>query len=249
MRFFDACVSYGPVKIQTPGVDYSLKALLHRMAEYNIDKALVYHSMAKEHDAPTGNARLMEEIRGHAQLIPVWALLPHYAGEMEEPEALTARMVNEGVKAAIMFPSIGFHYFSMKKWSVGPLMKALEEHRIPLILGIDQLGGMEGAGEFAMEYPDNPIIATNMNYRVDRILYAMMDKAPNLYIETSAYKPFFGLQEFVKRFGAERLVFGSGMPAIDPAASVSVVTWSGLPKEQQELIAHGNIEHLLREVR
>jgi len=76
-----------------------------------------------------------------------------------------------------------------------------------------------------------------------------MDKAPNLYIETSAYKPFFGLQEFVKRFGAERLVFGSGMPAIDPAASVSVVTWSGLPKEQQELIAHGNIERLLEEVR
>lgn len=249
MRFFDACVSYGPVKIPVPGVDYSLNALLHRMKEYNIDKALVYHSMAKEHDAPTGNARLMEEIRGQDALIPVWALLPHFTGEMEEPEQLTARMVDEGVRAAILFPAAGYHNFSMKKWSIGPLMNALAARRIPLILGIEQLGGMEGTGEFAMEYPDNPIIATGAHYRVDRILYALMDKTPNLHIETSAYKPFFGLQEFVKRFGAERLVFGSGMPAIDPAASVSVVTWSGLPKAQQELIAHGNMERLIGEVR
>jgi len=75
-----------------------------------------------------------------------------------------------------------------------------------------------------------------------------MDKAPNLYVETSSYKPFFGLQEFVKRFGAQRLVFGSGMPATDPAASAAVVTWSGLPADQQEMIAHGNLERLIGEV-
>lgn len=248
MKFWDTGVFYGTVKISMPGVDYSLESLLRRMEEYNIERALVYHAMAKEHDAPTGNERLMDEIRGHDNLLPVWALLPHHTGEMEAPEALVRTMLSRGVKAATMFPAPGYHNFSMKRWSVGPLMKALAGHRIPLILGMDQLGGMEGLGEFAMEYPENPIIATNLNYRVDRILYALIDKMPNLYLETSAYKPFFGLQEFVKHFGAERLVFGSGMPAIDPAASAAIVTWSGLPADQQELIAHGNIERLIAEV-
>jgi len=151
------------------------------------------------------------------------------------------------VKAATMFPAAGMHNFSMKRWSVGPLLDALAERRIPLILGIEQLGGMEGMGEFAMENPKMRIIATNVNYRVDRILYALMDQTDNLYIETSAYKSYFGLQEFVKRFGAEKLVFGSGMPAIDPAASVAVVTWSGLNESQKEAIAHGNLERLIGE--
>ena len=249
MRFFDANASYGTIKISQPGVDYSLEHLLGRMKEYSIEKALVMHSMAKEHDAPTGNRRLMEEIRGHENLIPVWALLPHYTGEMDEPGALTDRMVREGVKAAAMFPSAGMHNFSMKRWSAGPLLDALAERRIPLILGAEQLGGMEGLGEFAMEYPKLTIIATGAGYRSDRILYPLMERTKNLCIETSTYKSYFGLQEFVSRFGAERLIFGSGMPAIDPAASVSIVTWSGLSKEQQELIAHGNLERLIEEVR
>ena len=249
MKFFDANVCYGPQKVQMPDVDYSLSALLHRMEEYRIEKALVLHSVAREHDPAVGNARLMEEIKGHAPLIPVWAVMPHHTGEMDAPDMLTDKMVSSGVKAAALFPSAGAHNFSLKRWSAGPLLDALAERRIPVIMGSEQTGGMEGLCEFALAYPKLTVIALNVNYRADRILFPAMEAAPNLVLETSTYKTYFGLQEFVKRFGAERLVFGSGMPAIDPAASVSVVTWSGLPQVQQEMIAHKNLERIIGEVR
>ena len=105
MKFWDANVSYGTIKVPMPGVDYSLNGLLGRMEEYGIEKALVYHSTAKEHNAAVGNRRLMEEIRGREQLMPVWALLPHHAGEMEKPDVLVEKMLSAGVKAATMFPS------------------------------------------------------------------------------------------------------------------------------------------------
>lgn len=249
MKFFDANVCYGPQKILMPGVDYSLTALLRRMEEFSIEKALVLHSVAREHDPSYGNARLMEEIKGHSNLLPVWALIPHHTGEMDAPDELAEKMIASGVKAAAMFPSIGAHIFSLKRWSIGPLLDALSERHIPVIMGCEQVGGMEGMAEFALSYPKLTVIATNVNYRYDRILFPAMDAAPNLHLETSTYKTYFGLQEFVKRFGSERLVFGSGMPAIDPAASVSIVTWSGLPMEQQEMIAHGNLERIIREVK
>ena len=249
LKFFDANVCYGPQKIVMPDVDYSLSALLQRMREFNIEKALVLHSVAREHDAAFGNARLIEEIKGRENLIPVWAVMPHHTGEMDEPETLVEKMTENGVKAAALFPSAGAHNFSLKRWSAAPLLDALAEHRIPVIMGIEQVGGMEGMAEFALTYPKLTVIAANVNYRADRVLFPAMDAAKNLYIETSAYKTFFGLQEFVKRFGAERLLFGSGMPAIDPAASVSMITWSGLPIEQQEMIAHKNIERIIGEVR
>lgn len=249
MKFFDANVCYGPQKILTPDVDYSLSALLHRMEEYRIEKALVLHSIAREHDAAFGNARLMNEIKGCGQLIPVWAVMPHHTGEMDAPDLLTEKMVVSGVKAAALFPSAGAHNFSLKRWSAGPLLDALAERKIPVLLGSEQMGGMEGLCEFALAYPKLTVIALNVNYRADRVLFPAMEAAPNLVLETSAYKTYFGLQEFVKRFGAERLVFGSGMPSIDPAASVSVVTWSGLPQAQQEMIAHKNLERIIGEVR
>ena len=248
MTFFDANVCYGPQKVQLPDVDYSLSALLRRMKEYNIQKVLTLHSVAREHDPAVGNARLLREIRRHESLVPVWALLPHHTGEMDAPDRLIEQMTASGVKAAALFPSAGAHNFSLKRWSAGSLLDALAEHKIPVLLGIEQVGGMEGMAEFALTYPRLTIIASNVNYRADRVLFPAMDAAKNLHIETSAYKTYFGLQEFVRRFGAERILFGSGMPAIDPAASVSMITWSGLPLEQQEMIAHGNIERILGEV-
>ena len=249
MKFFDANVCYGPQKICLPDVDYSLSSLLQRMEEYRIEKALVLHSVAREHDAAAGNARLLEEIREHKNLIPVWALMPHHTGEMDKPDVLIEKMIASGVRAAALFPFAGAHNFSLKRWSAGLLLDTLAERRIPVIMGVEQVGGMEGMAEFALTYPNLTVIASNVNYRSDRVLFPAMDAAKNLYIETSAYKTFFGLQEFVRRFGAERMVFGSGMPAIDPAASVSMITWSGLPVEQQEMIAHRNIERIIGEVR
>lgn len=248
LKFFDANVSYGPQKVMMPAVDYSLGALLRRMEEFKIEKALVLHSVAREHHPAYGNALLMDEIKGHDNLIPVWALIPHHTGEMDAPDVLVEKMIASGVKAAALFPSVSAHIFSLKRWCAGPLLDALAERHIPVIMGCEQVGGMEGMAEFALSYPKLTVIATNVNYRFDRILFPAMDAAPNLHLETSTYKTYFGIPEFVKRFGADRLIFGSGMPAIDPAASVSLVTWSGLPVEQQEMIAHGNLERIIGEV-
>ena len=77
------------------------------MEEYRIEKALVLHSIAREHDPAVGNARLLEEIKGHDQLIPVWAVMPHHTGEMDAPDVLTEKMLSSGVKAAALFPSSG----------------------------------------------------------------------------------------------------------------------------------------------
>ena len=57
MRFWDAYVSYGQVKIPATNVDYSLDGLMRRMDEYQIDRALVWHAMARELDAVVTQGR------------------------------------------------------------------------------------------------------------------------------------------------------------------------------------------------
>ena len=202
MKFFDANVCYGPQKVGMPDVDYSLSALLHRMEEYRIEKALVLHSVAREHDAAFGNARLMNEIKGFGQLIPVWAVMPHHTGEMDAPDVLTEKMVSSGVKAAALFPSAGAHNFSLKRWSAGPLLDALAERRIPVLLGSEQVGGMEGLCEFALAYPKLTVIALNVNYRADRILFLFPQPAsehPRGFMNIKGSVPFDNFLDLLQK--------------------------------------------------
>ena len=58
-----------------------------------------------------------------------------------------------------------------------------------------------------------------------------------------------GFQDFVSRFGDERLVFGSNFPMDNHGGPIATLIGSGLPLESMEKIAHGNIERLMAEVK
>lgn len=248
MKFWDANASFGPVRVPVPGASYTLTALTEKMNAFGIDKALVYHSLAKEYDPAFGNGALLDALNGDARFLPVFALLPDATGEMDAPDALLDQMKKSGVRAAVLFPAPGCQNFSLRRWSIGPMLDALSERRVPVLLGLDQFGGnLEAMGDFALCYPRLRLIATGLNFRADRMLYPLMDKLPNLYVETSCYKPFRGVSDFCRRFGAKRLLFGSGMPAIDPAASVGLITYADISPADKEDVAHGNLERLLKE--
>ena len=246
MFFWDACAWYGPARVMATGVPYGLDALIKRMDNFQIEKALVYHSLAREYDPDKGNEVLMSDIKGSERLLPVFALLPPGTGEMPAPEKLIRRLEARNVRAVVFFP--GEQIFSLRRWSAGPLMDVLAESRVPVLLGLDQFGGrLDALGETALEYPSMRFIVTGVNFRCDRMLYPLMDKLPNLCVETSAYKPFMGVGEICRRFGARRLLFGGGSPLIDPAASAALITYADIGDDEKALIASGNLKRLLSE--
>lgn len=246
MFFRDVCAWYGPVRTPAAGVLYGLEALKKRMDDFQIEKALVYHSLAREYDPNAGNEILINDIKGDSRLLPVFALLPPETGEMPAPGKLLKNLEAQGVRAVTFFP--GEQLFSLRRWSAGPLMDALAECRIPVLLGLDQFGGhLDALGETALQYPALRLIITGVNFRCDRMLYPLMNALPNLCIETSAYKPFRGIEETCRRFGASRLLFGSGSPQTDPAASAALITCAEISQNDKVLIASRNLERLLSE--
>jgi len=88
-----------------------------------------------------------------------------------------------------------------------------------------------------------------VNYRVDRSLFALVKKFDNLYVETFGYKQHHGIEEFCKRFGAHRMVFGSGMPAYSGGAAVAMINYARISDEEKRMIAYENLEKILGGVR
>jgi predicted TIM-barrel fold metal-dependent hydrolase len=69
---------------------------------------------------------------------------------------------------------------------------------------------------------------------------------PNILLDTASSQSDMGyLEAFVAAVGAERVIFGTDMPLIDPFFGLAKVTGANLTTEQKALILGGNVQRLL----
>jgi predicted TIM-barrel fold metal-dependent hydrolase len=247
VSFFDSNCVIGKRSIRRSGPVgeaefYSLEDLLAEMDYAGIDHALVYYSLAREYVPMLGNRQLMDEISNNKRLHPCWVVMPDGTGEMPRPEELVSEMLGRGVKTARLFPSD--HLFSLSDWCSGELLKELEKHSIVTIIEIDQIG-WDGLHGLCSRFPNLPVIVTNLNYRINRHLYPLLEKFSNLHVETSGYQMHRGVEALCSRFGAERLIFGTRMPYFTPGPAMTMINYSLISHEDREKIAGGNLRRLL----
>jgi len=247
LKFFDCNCVIGKRSIRRSGESnaeefYTLQSLLSEMDYAGIDEALVYHSLAKEYSPTVGNKKLMEEIKNNDRLHPCWVVMPSSTGEMPESESLISEMLDNGVRAVRLFPTD--HSYSLADWSCGELFGELENHKILTLIEIDQIG-WDGLNSLCTRHPNLPIVILNLNYRINRYLYPLMDKFPNLNIEISGYQMHRGVDAICSRFGAGRLIFGSRMPFFTPGPAMAMVEYALISQKEKSLIASGSLQRLL----
>lgn len=252
-KFFDCNAAIGRWK-HPPFGGYTTADELEAVLDYmQVERAIVYHAFAQEGHAPIGNAMLIEELAGHPRLLPSWVLLPPHTGEMPAPVVLIKEMLQRGVRLARLFPGAGGHGFSLAPWCAGPLLDVLAEHRVPVV--IDFTLGRRDSPDWALihglcqRYPSLPIVLTGSGIgRASRSLFPLLEACANLHLELSRYTAFRTVDGICERFGARRLIYGSGLPRVAAGVAITTVTHALIGDEDKALIASGNLERLLAEV-
>jgi uncharacterized protein len=245
--FFDCNASVGragyPILLDVQDA----AALEREMEIAGIEEALVYHVTAREGHPPLGNALLEKEIAGHANLYPVWVLLPHHTGEMPHPDDLLGQMRQKNVKAVRLYPGRAHHGFTLADWCAGPLLDVLDAARLPLLLDIEAVSWEEIFG-LLHKYQRLPVVVSNCSYRHNRYLYPLWERFDNLYVETCRFLGAGTIEDVVRRFGPGRLLFGSNMPVYTGTAIVARITYADISREDKEAIASGNLKRLIEEL-
>ncbi|HIE30275.1 TPA: amidohydrolase [Candidatus Poribacteria bacterium] len=268
LEFFDAnCMIGRPCHPSSGGAGILLNKnqLLEEMKYYGIKETLVYHAMAKEYDARIGNNILLEGIKEEDSLHGCWAVLPPYTDEMPAPEQLVQEMFQKGVKAVRLFPN---HYenplipewsqhqrFYLSEWSMGTLFSVFEEHKIPVFLDFDtsepynDRTDWDKVYDICKNHSDVPIVLARFGWRVNRSLYALLAQCDNFYCELSGTWLYRIVESIAKKFGAERILFGSNMPFTTPAVNLMMITHAEISEEDKKLIAGDNLRRLLNNVK
>jgi predicted TIM-barrel fold metal-dependent hydrolase len=94
-------------------------------------------------------------------------------------------------------------------------------------------------------FSDLPVILVREGIGSTRYLYPMLERLPNLFLEVSYYQASGGLSSVARRFGAGRLLFGTGLPEYSAGPAVAMLYHADLSAEEKKLVAGDNLRHLL----
>ena len=246
-RFIDARSKLGERCIIREGDPNTREDILELMDRCRIEKAIAFHAMAKESELPAGNMALIEETEGDDRFIRQWCALPSYFGEYLSAEDFFAAMKAHHVTSMRLLPkTCGY---SLRPHAIGKLMDLAAQCRMPVFINIFEEIATDDLYDLCRTYPAVSFVAGNSGYRENRRLGPVLEQCPNFYLGTGNYVSHCGIKLFCEHYGAERLIFDTGLPTGSATAAVSLIGYAEISQEEKELIAHGNIEKLLGEVR
>lgn len=238
MRFIDCNAAIGSLATDRYLPQDPAAFLQQEMSRCGIDKALCWNRAAIESGLEDGNRAIV----ARARLFPVWVLVPEATGEWGPADQLKERIIQAKTRGIRLFPNK--MRFPLASWATGSLFNLAEELNLPVFIDWEEADACS-LYEAAAGHPGVNIVIASPHYRNIRYLYALLQAASNLYLETSLIKTFRGMEQLCESVGAHRLLFGSGMPILEYGPAVTGVLAADLSVEEKKLIAHGNLERLL----
>lgn len=248
LDLFDACCWLGPpLEPAFVRVD-QLQQLKAALLRYGIRRAVISHTAGIMCGAEEGNHLLLEALAreegflGGATLVPEMASGASWLAILNELVARRVRLVR-------LFPAA--HNFLLSTTQLRGMLEALQELRLPLVLWNTQ-ASWSAIAAVCQDFPDLPVVVEGVQRKLfydNRTYYPLLERHPNLLLETHNVVNYLGLDDLVRRFGSQRFLFGSYFPHLDPNAAAMLVTDGNMTQRDRENIAHGNLDRLLAEVR
>ncbi|HXC51358.1 MAG TPA: amidohydrolase family protein [Candidatus Limnocylindrales bacterium] len=138
-----------------------------------------------------------------------------------------------------------------------PLLAACVELDVPVCLQVGLTGPLRSSEtgrpltieRIALDFPELKIVCGHIGYPWHIEMIAIATKFPNVYIDTSAYKPKrypSELVAYMKAHGRSKVMFGTNYPMITPAACLAEIDGLGLDADTREAFLGRNAERLFR---
>jgi predicted TIM-barrel fold metal-dependent hydrolase len=121
------------------------------------------------------------------------------------------------------------------------LVKSLLRYDKPLLLNISDPRELNDLRDVALEFPTHRFIILHMAGEYWPMAVALAAKHTNVSLETGgSVVDFDKLAEALAAMGGNRLLFGSGMPFVNPVYALGMIRDSAIPPVEKERILAKN---------
>jgi len=201
-------------------------------------------------DFKRGNDLLAEAVAQYPQrLIGQFTINPNYADEiLPELERCESRY---GVRMIKIHPFC--HEYPADGQGYRQLWEYADEKKKIVLTHTwesDKTCGPELFAPIARRYPDVKIILAHagVTQRGCEEAISAAGGHDNLFLDTASSQPHIGMIErFVNEVGADRVLFGSDVPLLEPAAQLGRIAYARIKETDKEKILGLNLKRLLGE--
>lgn len=248
MKFFDCNAFLGlPARREIYPPAKGATEFLSEMDFCGVDRALVWHAAQFDASPHIGNELLAAEIAPHPRLCGCWSLLPNQAHEFPPFETFLAQMHSARIAALRVFPTA--HHFLLNRVAMGSWLEPMVTFRVPLLVSVARGADWNIVYSLLSEFPDLVcIICDHGCWGEDRYFRPLIERYPNVYVDTAAYLLDGGIERFVEDYGPGRLLYGSGFPVAHFGGMMLAIRHARIDENAKAMIASGNLERILSEV-
>ncbi len=224
--------------------------MLAVMDSLNIEFIAVTASLACRNDMAAGNAEVAETLRRYSSRFRGYITVnPHVPGEaVRELDRWAAFHQPPLIK---LHP--GTHRYPVHGLKYAPVWDYANQTQAVVLVHTwesDPFCGPQHFAALGRAYPHARILLghSGVTWRGYEQATEAALAAPNLYLELSgSQRHRTKLERCVARVGAERILYGSDMPFLEPASTLADVLTAAIPDWSKELILRHNFLRLLGE--
>jgi hypothetical protein len=245
---FDVQAGFGGL---TPGSRevFPAEALLAELDRLRIAQALVRIAPEElDKDVALSNRMLYGACEASAgRLVPCPVLVPSAGGDFPPEAEQVAQAVGRGAGAVVLRPTQD--NWSIEEWCGGKLLAALESRGVPALCPQKTVPPADVA-RLAAAHGRLPLIMIETNYRTHRLMGGLLERFRNVYLSIgSNFTVHGGIEDLAGRYGAQRLLFGTGIPRAEPMMAVTQLLYADLSDADKGLIGSENYSRLLGGIR
>ncbi|MGD9496414.1 MAG: amidohydrolase family protein [Armatimonadota bacterium] len=245
----DAHAHMGPYFNFMVGDDGSAAAMVRAMDRLGIDVSIVSPHIALTCDYREGNRHAAEAAaRFPGRIVPFVVIDPHYP--LAEIEAEIAHWhETTGIKCFKLHASL--HKATCLDDGYTPVYEYADAHGLPILShSWSGEGGPSGVlGKLSERYPNIQFVNAHSasGYSVIDASCTLAETFDRLHLDlTGSLLPYGGLERMVQRVGAERILWGTDSPFIDPRPALGRMLCAELPDEDKRKMLGLNAKRLYR---
>lgn len=244
IQFFDAFTRFGSKPRQHAAQRWTIQHLVDEMRFCSISGALVIHTAQTLYDTMLENTRLIDRIKGHDFLFPIWNALPHWTGVFPEPADLIERMKKNNVRAVALHPRT--NGWVLRSPTSRPLLDALEKERVFTLIDMGAECNAEELEPILERHPNLPIMGRGMFWSTANAIIPLLRKFKNFHIGFDTFQVSYG-PEWLCGLGLEdQLVFCSNAVDMSMGAHRMYIDYADVSALAKAKIAGGNLTRLLK---
>ena len=219
--------------------------LLHAMDKAGIDISCLFQIFHP--DGTAGNNLAAQYVAQNPDRFVAFAYVSPLMPERMIPE-LTRAIDELGFVAIKLYPPYTPWEFNQPQWH--PVYKFANERGLTIIFHTDHLrqNRPRFLADIAPHYPKANFVSGHSGNvaeaRAEAIAAAQAH--PNIYLETcSTFRTPGVIEQLVNEAGADRVLFGSDVPLMDPRPQLGKIITADISDEAKRLVLGGNAERLL----